>query len=141
LTVLVVDDDADFRDFVRIVLEDHGYQVLEASDAPRGLALLRERRPDLVLLDAMMSYELTGLGLIRSIRGDPQLANIPLILISAVLSQDEDRFLGNGERQMVNRFLTKPVSPDALQAEVDSLLANRESSHAPSQDSDRRRRS
>jgi CheY-like chemotaxis protein len=137
LTVLVVDDDADFRDFVRIVLEDHGYRILEASDAPGGLALMRERRPDLVLLDAMMSYELTGLGLIRSIRSDPQLADIPLILISAVLSQDEDRFLRNGERRMVNRFLTKPVSPHVLQAEVDSLLANRETPHVQSQDSDR----
>jgi DNA-binding response OmpR family regulator len=97
---------------------------------------MRERHPELVLLDAMMSYGLTGLGLIRAVRSEPQLACTPLILISAVLSQDEDRFLSNGERQMVDRFLTKPISPDVLQAEVDSLLRSRETSHVQSQDPD-----
>ncbi len=120
--VLIVDDDPDFREFVRIVLESHGYQVLEASDAPGGLAVMHDRRPDLVLLDAMMSYELAGIGVIRTIREDPELASTPLILISAVLSDDEDRFLPADERGMVNRFLSKPISPDTLLGEIAALL-------------------
>ena len=100
--ILIVDDDPDFREFVRIVLESHGYTVFEAPNAPAGLGLMRDVHPCLVLLDAMMSYELAGIGIIRAIRSDPLLAAIPLILISAVLSDDEDRFLPSDERSMVS---------------------------------------
>ncbi len=124
-TILIVDDDPDFREFVRIVLESHDYKVLEADNAPSGLAVMRGRQPALVLLDAMMSYELAGIGIIRTVRSDPSLVHIPLILISAVLSDDEDRFLPADERNMVDRFLTKPISPDALLDEVASLLKAR----------------
>ena len=120
--ILIIDDDPDFREFVRIVLESHDYAVLEAENAEDGLALMRTESPALVLLDAMMSYELAGVGTIRSVREDPDLAHIPLILISAVLSQDEDRFLPADERAMINRFLSKPISPDQLLAEVAATL-------------------
>ncbi len=122
-TILIVDDDPDFREFVRIVLESHGYVVLEADNGAAGSGAMLPRQPGLVLLDAMMSYELAGVGIIRSVRSDPQLAHIPLILISAVLSEDEDRFLPADERTMVDRFLSKPISPDELLAEVHALLA------------------
>ena len=71
----------------------------------------------------MMSYELAGVGAIRAIRSDPHLQSTPLILISAVLSEDEDRFLPPDERSMVNRFLSKPISPDELLAAVASIAA------------------
>jgi DNA-binding response OmpR family regulator len=122
--IVIVDDDPDFREFVRIVLEAHGYEVHEAHNAMEGLALMRAVEPDLVLLDAMMSYELAGVGMIRSVRSDPQLAHTPLILISAVLSEDEDRFLPADERAMVDRFLSKPISPDELLAEVAGILSS-----------------
>ncbi len=124
-TILIVDDDPDFREFVRIVLESHGYRVSEAANAAAGLALMREECPDVVLLDAMMSYELAGIGIIKTVRSDPALASIPLILISAVLSDDEDRFLPPGERSMVDRFLTKPVEPETLLAEIAAVLSGR----------------
>jgi len=124
---VIIDDDPDFREFVRIVLETHGYQVLEAENASDGLALMRAVAPDLVLLDAMMSYELAGVGAIRAVRTDPVLAHVPLILISAVLSEDEDRFLPADERNMVDRFLSKPISPDELLAEVSSILSGESS--------------
>ena len=120
--IVIVDDDPDFREFVHIVLETHGYEVHEAHNAMEGLALMNTVAPDLVLLDAMMSYELAGVGMIRSVRSDPQLAHTPLILISAVLSEGEDRFLPADERAMVDRFLSKPISPDELLAEVAGIL-------------------
>jgi DNA-binding response OmpR family regulator len=124
-TILIIDDDPDFREFARIVLESRDYAVLEAGNAEDGLRLIRDDLPALVLLDAMMSYELAGMDIIRSVRGNPTLAHIPLILISAVLSQDEDRFLPANERAMVNRFLTKPISPDQLLAEIAGTLAEK----------------
>ena len=120
-TILIVDDDPDFREFVRIVLESHGYRVLEAQHAQAGLAVMRQEQPDLVLLDAMMSYELAGIGIIRTIRSDQQIARIPVILISAVLSEDGDRFLPADERALVDRFLSKPISPDGLLIEVEAF--------------------
>jgi len=78
----------------------------------------------------MMSYELAGVGTIRSVREDPALAHIPLILISAVLSQDEDRFLPADERAMINRFLSKPISPDQLLAEVAATLTENDTDPA-----------
>lgn len=123
--VVIVDDDPDFREFVRIVLEKHGYQVHEAEDATAGLRLIRQVAPDLVLLDAMMSYELAGVAAIRAIRSDPLLQATPLILISAVLSEAEDRFLPQDARDMVDRFLSKPISPDNLLAEVAGMVAHR----------------
>jgi CheY-like chemotaxis protein len=122
--VVIVDDDPDFCEFVHIVLETHGYEVHEAHDAVAGLALMREIAPDLVFLDAMMSYELAGVGAIRAIRSDPALQSTPLILISAVLSEDEDRFLPQDERNMVDRFLSKPISPDELLAVVAGIMAS-----------------
>jgi DNA-binding response OmpR family regulator len=122
--IVIVDDDPDFCEFVHIVLEAHGYEVHQAHNAIEGLALMRAIGPDLLLLDAMMSYELAGVGMIRSVRADPQLARTPLILISAVLSEDEDRFLPADERAMVNRFLSKPISPDEILAEVAGILNN-----------------
>jgi CheY-like chemotaxis protein len=122
--VVIIDDDPDFREFVQIVLETHGYEVHEAHDAAAGLALMRAIGPDLVLLDAMMSYELAGVGAIRAIRSDPSLQSIPIILISAVLSEDEDRFLPQDERNMVDRFLSKPISPDELLAEVAGITTS-----------------
>jgi len=127
ITILIIDDDPDFREFARIVLESREYAVLEAENAEDGLALMHAELPAIVLLDAMMSYELAGVGIIRTVREDSKLADIPLILISAVLSQDEDRFLPADERAMVNRFLTKPISPDQLLAEVASTLAKKAS--------------
>ncbi len=126
ITILIVDDDPDFREFVRIVLESHGYRVVEAEHAQSGLAILRQELPGLVLLDAMMSYELAGIGIIRTIRADPLIARIPVILISAVLSEDGDRFLPADERAMVDRFLSKPISPDELVAEVRAFTTNRQ---------------
>ena len=122
--VVIVDDDPDFREFVHIVLQTHGYEVHEAHDAVAGLALMRDIAPDVVFLDAMMSYELAGVGAIRAIRSDPALQATPLILISAVLSEDEDRFLPQDERNMVDRFLSKPISPDELLAAVAGIVAS-----------------
>jgi two-component system OmpR family response regulator len=122
-TVLIVDDDPDFREFVRIVLESHAFSILEAANAESGLALMRSHRPDIVLLDAMMSYKLAGIGVIKTIRSEPDLHDIPLVLISAVLSDDESRFLPASERSMVDRFLTKPISPDELLAQIAAVLS------------------
>ena len=122
--ILVVDDDPDFVEYTRIVLESKGYDVRSAATTELALRLMREDKPDLALLDVMMSYVLDGLNLTRQIRDDPQLRDIPLIMISAIVSREEAGVFPTDEYLAVDAFLTKPVDPDDLLEQVARLLGD-----------------
>ena len=81
--VLVVDDEEDVRDFLKSLLEDHGYSVRLAEDGLRAMTLIQEKLPDLVLLDLMMPQE-TGTGLYRKMREQKKLKEVPVIVISGL---------------------------------------------------------
>jgi len=122
--ILVVDDDPDFVEYTRIVLESRGYEVESAATTELALCLMREDKPDVALLDVMMSYVLDGLNLTRQIRDDPQLRDIPLIMISAIVSREEARVFPTDEYLAVDAFLTKPVDPEDLLEQVARLLGS-----------------
>ncbi len=124
-TVLVIDDDSDFSEYLRIILEAHGYRVRCEPDAARGAAALRADRPDLVILDAMMSYNFQGLDLIKEIRGDPALATLPVILVSAVLRTPEHALLEELPANAIDAFLVKPIEPSLVLEHVERLIAGR----------------
>jgi two-component system sensor histidine kinase/response regulator len=124
--VLVVDDDPDFVEYTRIVLESQGYEVRTAATTELALRMMREDKPDVALLDVMMSYVLDGLNLTRQMRDDPQLRDIPVIMISAIVSRDEAGVFPTDEYLAVDAFLTKPVNPDDLLKQVAKLIANSE---------------
>jgi CheY-like chemotaxis protein len=112
--VLVIDDDPDFVEFIRIILEARGYSVVCTYNAEQGLSLMRTEHPDLVLLDMLMSYTMEGLDVTRTMREDTELRKIPLIVVSAVLT-DADALQGEGEEPLpIVAFLTKPVEPGEL---------------------------
>ena len=119
--VLVIDDDPDFCDFVRIVLSANGYLVHTAVSAGEGLELMRAERPDLVIVDVMMSYVLDGWAVSREMRFDPQLRDIPVMMVSAVVSSEEDDLLPTGENGRVDAFMSKPLDPSALLRRVADL--------------------
>ena len=73
-TILVIDDDLDFLDFVHIVLSANGYNVDTAPSAQEGLQKMRADPPDLVIVDVMMSYVLDGWSVSREMRFDPSCA-------------------------------------------------------------------
>jgi CheY-like chemotaxis protein len=81
-SVLVVDDDPDFRGFVRVLLEQEGCEVREAEDGREALALLREELPDLVLLDLVMPV-MDGRALLSAIRDDDRLSRVPVAVLAA----------------------------------------------------------
>ncbi|HAZ31133.1 MAG TPA: hypothetical protein DCY61_00250 [Dehalococcoidia bacterium] len=122
-TVLVIDDDPDFIEFARIILKSEGYEVLTAERSDKGLALMRQERPSVVLLDMLMSYTFDGLNVIREIRNDPQLKEIPLILISAILTGKEPDVFPDNERLSTDLFMSKPIDPDDLLKRVDELIS------------------
>ncbi len=119
--VLVIDDDPDFCDFVRIVLSANGYLVRTAVSAGEGLELMRAERPDLVIVDVMMSYVLDGWTVSREMFYDPKLRDIPVMMVSAVVSSDEDDLLPTGESGRVDAFMSKPLDPAALLQKVADL--------------------
>jgi|GEM_PF-269279 len=119
-TVLVVDDNADVRSYVRRWLEP-AYRVLEAADGAAGLALARERLPDLVLSDVMMPG-IDGNRLCRELKEDPALAWIPVVLLTARATADARI---DGLRDGADDYLTKPFDARELVARVDNLIASR----------------
>ena len=119
--VLVIDDDPDFCDFVRIVLSANGYLVRTAASAGEGLELMRAERPDLVIVDVMMSYVLDGWTVSREMYFDPQLRDIPVMMVSAVVGSEEDDLLPTGANGRVDAFMSKPLDPSALLRRVADL--------------------
>lgn len=123
-TVLVIDDDPDFLEFARIVLESRDYGVLTAESATEGLALMRQAHPDMVLLDVVMSYAFDGLNVSREMRRDPQLKGIPFILISAIVSSEQPELFPADEDLHPNLFMSKPIEPAELLMRVDELISH-----------------
>jgi CheY-like chemotaxis protein len=122
--IVVIDDDQDFLEYARIVLESTSYEVLTAMNAADGLALIRASHPDLVITDVMMSYTLEGASITRTIRSDPELSGLPVIVISAIARTPDADLFPEGARPARDGFLTKPVPPDTLLATIQKCLSS-----------------
>lgn len=81
--ILVVDDEMDIRIFISTLVETNGYKPLVAKDGEEGLKMVKEHKPDLIILDVMMPKE-SGLKLYREIKSDDHTKHIPIIMVSAV---------------------------------------------------------
>jgi len=123
-TVLIVDDDPDFVEVSRIVLEREGYVVLSASDGDAGLETLRKHHPDLVVLDVMMNSLLEGLNATWTIRADEDLRATPILMVSSIASSEYAEHFPTDEYVPVDNFLSKPIPPDKLLQEVRRLLSS-----------------
>jgi DNA-binding response OmpR family regulator len=116
--ILIVDDDRDTREMLTLALELEGYDVEQAANGLRLVSSLRVDRPDLVLLDVMMSW-IDGFELCRSIKKNEELRDIPIIFVSARKSGDDVR---RGLEAGAADYFTKPVDIDRLHARVRELL-------------------
>ena len=112
--MLVVDDDDDFRLVVRKQLERAGYRVVEARDGAAGLHVAREALPDVITIDLMMPG-MNGWELLQQLTADPQLNEIPVIVVSAVADR-----AGTLARDVA--VLAKPVGTEDLLREIASLV-------------------
>jgi PAS domain S-box-containing protein len=116
--ILLADDNADMRDYVRRLLVQNGYQVEAVANGNTALSAARARKPDLVLTDVMMP-ELDGFGLLREIRADAKLADIPVILLSARAGEES---CIEGVHAGADDYLIKPFRARELLARVESHL-------------------
>jgi DNA-binding response OmpR family regulator len=119
--VLAADDDEDILALVKFRLERSGYTVLQARDGQEALALARERRPDLAVLDIMMP-KLDGLELTRRLRAEEATSRMPIILLTA-RAQDTD--VQQGFDAGADDYIRKPFSPQELRARVQAMLGRR----------------
>jgi len=104
-TVVYIEDNYHNRRLVRKILEASGYAVVEAEDGTSGLALVRQLHPPLVLLDIGLP-DIDGLEVVRQLRADAAVADIPVIAISAsAMRGDRELFLAAG----CDDYLAKPI--------------------------------
>lgn len=116
--ILVVEDEAAIRDMLAFTLEAAGFEVSLAANAEQAQALLRARLPDLVLLDWMLPGR-SGLELCRRIRRDPELRDLPVVMLTA-RGEETDRV--RGLEDGADDYVTKPFNPRELLARIKAVL-------------------
>jgi CheY-like chemotaxis protein len=120
--ILVVDDDPGFVRLTRRILESQAYEVVSAPDGEKALAAMRQEKPDLVLLDIMMAYILDGLDVSREMAEDPELQDIPVIMITSLTGARDQVTLPSDEYVPVEEWIHKPIDPDDLLARIKKAL-------------------
>jgi two-component system, OmpR family, response regulator MtrA len=116
--IVVADDDADIRDLVVFKLQQSGHEVVPVSDGEAAVDACRAELPDLAVLDVMMPC-MSGLDACRELRGDPSLAGIPVILLTA-RAQESD--IAQGFNVGADDYVVKPFSPRELASRVAAVL-------------------
>ena len=117
--ILIVDDSPTEMYKLTAMLEKHGYVVLKAENGADGVALARQEKPDMVLMDIVMPG-LNGFQATRQLTKDPITQNIPVIMVTTK-DQETDKVWGT--RQGAKGYLTKPVEEEALVIEVNRVLS------------------
>jgi CheY-like chemotaxis protein len=117
-TILVVDDNPDLLELLREGLSDH-FTILLARDGAEGLIIAAEAHPDCAIIDIRMPG-IDGLQLVRTLRGDPQTREMPLIVLTAM---PEEQGLLPGLLSGADRYVTKPVLPSELIPAIHDVIA------------------
>lgn len=123
--VLIVDDDPDLVEAMKVVLESKHYHVVTAASGEEGLERVKSERPDLIILDVMMESRGTGFEVSRTIRADGVSKNVPILMLTAVKEQTGAGFAkqaGDETWLPVDAYVEKPLKPDELLAKVEELL-------------------
>jgi CheY-like chemotaxis protein len=126
--IMIVDDDPDYINVVKAILENEQYTVVTAGNKTEGMEKIRAEKPDLAILDVMMNAWQDGFEMSRQLKKDPQFKNMPVLILTAVENRTGIGFkstAGDPVWLPVDVFLDKPVEPDVLLAEVKKLLSNK----------------
>ncbi len=129
--ILIVDDEPDIIAFLSALLDENGYISVSAKDGTEGLELLRNEKPDLVLLDLMMPKK-SGITMFQELRKDPDLSSVPVVVVTGVSEvtgvdfrnfmfkqpmRDEKKFVettGLTKYTVPDGYIEKPIDPDEL---------------------------
>lgn len=125
--ILIIDDEYDARVFCSTVVENLGHQALTAENGEEGIAKIRGEKPQLIILDILMPRE-SGIRMYREVKTDPQLKNIPIIILSGIAKKTFLRSLSaleefaSGPLPESEAYFEKPIEPQELEAVIKNLL-------------------
>ncbi len=121
--ILLIDDDIDFVEATKIILESKPYEVIVAHNGQKGLQKAREEKPDLILLDIIMPIE-DGFTAAEQLKEDPQLSKIPVLMLTGFAAKRGGTSIpvSRGYALEVDDYIEKPVSPEELLARVEKHL-------------------
>ncbi|MFC1965830.1 two-component system response regulator [Chloroflexota bacterium] len=121
--ILLVDDDPDFIEATKTVLETEPYQIIVANEGNEALQKAREETPDLILLDVIMPVK-DGFTAAEQLKKDTQLSKIPVIMLTSFSSKGQETSIarGRGLSLEADDYLEKPVTPEELLAKVKEYL-------------------
>jgi CheY-like chemotaxis protein len=122
--ILLVDDDPDFVEAVKVIVESGGYEVRVAYDGQEGLEAVAEEKPDLIVLDVMMPV-MNGHEACGQLKNDPETAKIPIILLTAVAERVTTSTYSHRDmlESEAEDYMPKPVEPAELLELIKSWLA------------------
>ncbi|GII23920.1 response regulator [Planosporangium mesophilum] len=123
-SVVIAEGDSDLLESYTHILTRAGHSVVPCKDADSALAEVHQQRPDLLLTDVTMTPGMTGLELAAAIRADPAVADLPIIAVTGGWTE-----IDATELPRIARLLRKPVSPEELTSQVQTVLANARRHH------------
>jgi CheY-like chemotaxis protein len=123
--ILLVDDDVDFIEQNKIVLENRGFEVIACSSGREGLDKVRFEQPDLIVLDLMMEKHDTGFAVAKALKADPVFKRIPILMVSSAMEKSGTEFSQemDGYWMKTDDYVSKPIQPEDLLKRINSLLA------------------
>jgi len=123
--ILIIDDDADITEAMRVVLESKSHWVISAKSGEEGLAKARAQRPDLIILDVMMETTDKGFEVARELKKDDLLKSVPVLMLTALkdkMGLDFKKEAGDSVWLPVEAYLEKPLKPEDLISKVEHFL-------------------
>lgn len=121
--ILLIDDDPDFVETTKLVLESKPYEVVTASDGSQGIAKAKNEKPDLIILDVIMPVK-DGFNAAEELKKDPELKKIPVIMLTSFSGKRDETNLSISQGMMLDTedYIDKPVSPQELLKRVEKQL-------------------
>ncbi len=123
--ILIIDDDNDFTEATKIILESRNYEVISADNTKEGLLLLENEDPDLLILDIMMENKAAGIIISRQLRKNPKFQKLPILMLTGMREQTGFFFPDEPKHSKflpVSEFLEKPLLPEVLLEKVEKML-------------------
>lgn len=125
--ILIIDDDRDLVESIRIVLESRKYGVRTAYNGKEGFQKIQEKAPELIILDVMMATDTEGFSLAYKLRNNPAYKEIPIIMVTGFTKKmaetGPEKFQHiMGENWPVTQFLEKPIDPEELLSVIEGVL-------------------
>lgn len=124
--ILIIDDDEDFTESTKVVLEAKSYKVFSAANKQSAMAQIKEVMPDLIIMDVMLERMSDGFDLSRELKSDEKYKKIPVLMMTSIGNKTGFRFsekAGDKAWLPVDDYAEKPLKPEELISKIEKLLS------------------